>query len=435
MFSLTYPLNMQVETTEACNHACLYCYNHWRTKRNAGKMSEDQAKRLAEIIEEDIHPFHVTITGGEPLLNMAATLTLARELKKRGTFYNLNTNLVLLNEERLAGLQEAACDGRFGILTSLPHHEAEVFKAITGRDTLEEFYRNLRRVSREDLPVTVNMVVHSMNQGAVYDEGRFLFEEFGIRNFAATPMLEPSMRLTSVKPLSTTEINRVLEDLLRLHEDLGISVDTLETIPRCALSESLRNNSLQLFNRACSAGRSTLSIGYDGNVRSCSHSPIPEGNIFTDGFSQLWERLQPYRDNQYVPEECDDCQEFFGCYGGCRFNGFQEGDSLKTPDRRMTSKILTRKAIQREIPRISEDQRLRANPNTVSRRERENLYTFFNGNFAHVLFVNEAYKQVIDHLATRGTFTPRELDLGEERDKAMTLLGVLVDRKYLFVET
>ena len=119
-----YPSTLQIEVTENCNHNCFYCYNHWRTDDpSKNKMTIEDAKKLTFILDEEVKPFGITITGGEPMMNLPAVLEIAKGNIKRG--FSLNSNLTILGERELNSLLEA--NSNFGILASLPHFESGKF--------------------------------------------------------------------------------------------------------------------------------------------------------------------------------------------------------------------------------------------------------------------------------------------------------------------
>lgn len=434
MFSLNYPLNIQVETTENCDHQCFYCYNSWRASDSKNQMSEENAGKLVQIIEKDLKPFSVTITGGEPLMNMPVTLLLVREIGNMGKFYNLNTNLILLDEEKIDLLKRAAGKTRFGVMASLPHYEEKKFKEITGKKNSSKFFRNLTNLveNHSDLYITINMVVHKLNKDWVYDEGKLLAEKYGIKSFAATPMLIPSFGRGREMALDQKETVKVLEDLLRLHKDTGIKVDSVETIPLCLIPEEIRNNNLGIFNRACSAGRSTLNVGYDGSVRACSHSPFSSGNLFEENFRKIWERFKPFRENEFVPEECRECVELSSCNGGCRFNDYQEGEQINRKDPRMLKRITIKKQKRKELPGVDFNRNYLVSQNILYREEKEGLYSFFNGDFSNILFVNEGFKNFILYLVREKEINFSNIQVNKEYEKKVQeMFQILIDRKYL----
>jgi molybdenum cofactor biosynthesis enzyme MoaA len=68
------------EVTQACNHACLHCYNVWQGPQASpyprGQL--DTARTLdllAKALDETVCS-HITLTGGEPLLRPDLTQIL-----------------------------------------------------------------------------------------------------------------------------------------------------------------------------------------------------------------------------------------------------------------------------------------------------------------------------------------------------------------------
>jgi len=304
-------------------------------------MTIEDARKLTSILDREVKPFGITITGGEPMMNLPTVLEIAKGNIKRG--FSLNSNLTLLGKKKLNSLLET--NSNFGILASLPHFESKKFEEIVGVGTLPKFYENLKRIINSGIKVTVNMVTNKISKDSVYEQGKFLYEEFGIDSFAATPALKPAMRKMREKDnycLSNKEVAKSLEDLLRLKDDFGLDVRVLEVIPPCSLPEHLRGK----FDNSCTAGRSTIQISYNGDVRACGRSPYSEGNLFKESFSEIWKRLDSYKLNKHVPDDCKKCAEVYTCLGGCRFENMQEGDPMNKKDSRMTKPL--EKRVERE---------------------------------------------------------------------------------------
>jgi len=412
---LKYPLNAQIEVTEDCNHKCFYCYNYWREDKTINKkMSHESAEKLMDILFDQIKPFDTVITGGEPLMNMSASLEIAKRLFERKAPCSMNTNLVLLNAKKLSQLKEANSD--MGFLVSLPYFQEEIFKEITGRDNLRIVLNNLEKIIEEGFKPTINMVVHKLNKNSVYQQGKFLIDNFGIKSFATTPALRPAFREDSGYHLNNDEMVLVLRDLVKLRENFGIKVNALEVIPYCALPKDLRED--QTFRRSCGAGRATIQIGYNGNIRTCGHSPFVEGNIFIESFEEIWDRLNAFRKNEYVPEECKDCAEVSSCCGGCRYEGLQEGQELDKKDSRMIKK-LTKKTPLKKLPSIDKNTFYKINL-YGTRKESEDSYILYNGG---TLLVNEQMKNFVENIKPRGF---KLNDFPESlRDKAETFGRIL----------
>lgn len=418
---LKYPLNAQIEVTEDCNHRCFYCYNYWREEKPVNKkMSHELAEKLMDILFDQIKPFDIVITGGEPLMNMPASLEIAKRLFERKAPCSMNTNLSLLNSKKLSQLKEANLN--MGFLVSLPSFQKEMFKEITGRDNLGRVLKNLENVIEEGFKPTINMVVHKLNKNSVYSQGKFLIDNFGIDSFATTPALKPAFRKDSNYNLNNNEMVSVLRDLVKLREDFGIKVNALEVIPYCALPEDLRKDAT--FRRSCGAGKATIQIAYNGDIRTCGHSPFVEGNIFVEPFENIWSRLNSFRKNEYIPNECKDCAEVSSCCGGCRYEGLQEGQGLDKKDSRMVGKLEERVPLKKLSP-IEEEINYKINLYGI-RKESKGNYILYNGS---TLLVNEQMKNFVESIISRGF---KLNDFPENlRDKAETFGRILKTKGFL----
>ena len=418
--NLKYPTSLQIEVTEDCNHNCFYCYNHWRNDNpSSKKMTIENARRLMTILDGDIKPFGITITGGEPMMNLPSFFEIAKGTIQRG--FSLNSNLTKLEEKALNTLLET--NSNFRILTSLPHFEAKEFREITGVKTLPLFYNNLKRVMGAGINVAVNMVTNKLNKNSVYNQGRFLYEKFGVECFSATPALKPSMRKMGEKDnycLSNEEVAKTLEDLLRLKENFKMDIRILEVIPPCSLPEYLRGQ----FENGCTAGRSTIQIGYDGEVRACGRSPFSEGNIFEEDFSSIWNKFKSYKLDEYVPDDCKKCVEVYTCLGGCRFEDMQEGDPMDKKDSRMTYP-LEQKVKRKRVDKINLDKEYVIGLNAI-RKEEEGYTLYYSGK---TLRVNQDMRDFI--MEIKNSFKISNFPEGH-KEKVLYIAKILLDGGFLY---
>jgi radical SAM protein with 4Fe4S-binding SPASM domain len=81
--------------------------------------------------------------------------------------------------------------------------------------------------------------------------------------------------------------------------------------------------------------KTTVTLGPDGTIRSCSISTKIVGDLKREAFeviaARLWEReLGPLRLARPAP--CGACSLFARCLGGCRLAGMACGDGFEHPD-------------------------------------------------------------------------------------------------------
>jgi|TARA_Y100000034_G_scaffold52710_1_gene64694 radical SAM protein with 4Fe4S-binding SPASM domain len=418
---LKYPTSMQIEVTENCNHNCFYCYNHWRDDNATDNMTREDAEILSDKIINDIKPFHIVLTGGEPLINFDITLYLMKRFEEAKIFNNLNSNLILLTKERLDKILDLKPN--LQILTSIPNHKKELYKQVTGKNNLSIFYENLENALRKGVHIVPNMVFHKLNKEYIYETGKYLHENYGIKNFAATPLINPSKREVPYI-LSKEEMTKPLEDLIKLRDDFGIKISSLEVIPLCALPKHLREESI--LNKKCSAGSTSFTISPKGDVRACGHSPIKEGNLKSQSFKEIWKTLKPYRKNHYIPKEClENCVEVEFCHGGCRFESYQEGENLNKKDSRMSYPL--KQQIKRNGMQSIELNKKYFISDFVWREESEKQYVLFNG---EILYANKGLRDFLINLQKQGNFNLSEFPENMQT-KAKNLGKVLLSKKFL----
>lgn len=422
-FELASPTHLQIEVTEDCNHSCFYCYNHWRKDSfSKNKMTLSVAEEIGDKIIKDIKPFICTETGGEPFKNYPVTKYLAKVLGEAGISVGINTNLTEADRSNLEEL--LIVNKEIYLLVSIPSINRENYHKITGEDNLPKLFENLKNTSQIGIPIYVNMVAHQLNKNEIFEEAKFLFNEYGLKSFAVTPMLRPALRRLDKMDLEAEENKKIYEDLINLRDVFGMNTAILEVVPKCSIPEELRDSSI--FSRGCSAGKISSAISYNGDVRVCAHAPFSHGNILTEEFSQIWEKMKPWREHGYIPEECNDCLELPECKGGCRFAAYKEGQSLDTKDYRMTTPVKEKKFT--EPPELNINNKYIAVPFKF-RKERENQYTL--NNKSKLLFTNKGTVDFLKEIQQRGYFRVSDVPEGSLREKAIDLVRVLYDKKFL----
>ncbi len=326
------PISVQWELTAACNLNCVHCYNYWRGKNETPSLpvitNQPNPEKVAdELINNKV--FHVTLTGGEPLLVMHKYRKTLLRLRDAGIDLHCNSNLALLNPKRLQLLQEI---GVRSILTSIMGHEASVHNPIANaQGSFEKTVAGIRLAIERGFRVGVNMVVTKKNLPHVYATGAFA-QQLGVTCFSATKALKPATADDfSDYQLSRQELNQMFQDLVDVRNATGVNIDSLEHYPACAFPNSQIRSAFGTRN--CSAAKTCCTIGFDGAIRPCSHAPQEYGNI-VDGLEPAWIAMDDWRKGEYVPVYCkNECKEYpLMCGGGCRIEAKNHSGSYTDRD-------------------------------------------------------------------------------------------------------
>ncbi|MFH1706104.1 MAG: SPASM domain-containing protein [Patescibacteria group bacterium] len=225
----------------------------------------------------------------------------------------------------------------------------------------------------------------------------------------------------------------MLDQLLRLRDEAGVEVDSLEPFPHCSLGDLA---GYEIFTkRRCVAGITTCTIGTNGDIRPCSHAEVVYGNIQDEGFLQSWKQMQEWRDGSLIPKECWDCHYLIRCGAGCRVVGSYRGGragELSQPDlcasneEGVTVELPTprRSSLPNDFHQLS----LVVSPG--SRFRREDFGGVIDNSKSKQTLVNSDTFSLVQTLARREGFTLTDVsdEFGISIEELTSFLGKLWDR-------
>lgn len=384
---LSAPIGIQWEVTPWCNQRCVHCYNYWKREPDYPPVVNSDTiavwqKTAEEIIKNKV--FYVIITGGEPLAVFRHLYPFLTVLHDNKVDIRLNSNLTMLTREKASLLKTV---GVKSILTSLTSYDPDRNTELTGGN-LRATEKGIRISLETGLRTSANMVVTKKNLPDIYETASYA-KSLGIKSFSATRAATPARGIDFSKhAISNLEYLQMLNELIRVKNKLGMHVDSLEFYPPCSFETQEMAN--VFGNRSCTAGRTTCTIGFDGQIRPCPHSAEQYGSIAKDGLTAIWNQILPWRDqNLYLPEECQKCDLKSSCKGGCRveaqcrFGNFNSPDPLSDYSRQPQF----RKNVDTPVsPDVSNEQKLYFYPELRSREEQ----------FGGILFTNLSSWVAID---------------------------------------
>lgn len=424
------PALVQWELTGRCNYRCQHCYLiDESAAASQAELPDDDMWRIAETLVKH-RLFFVTLTGGEPLIRGELVVELCRYFSENGVRPSLNTNLVLLNDNLLSRLKVR------GVLVSCPSSIPEHYRAITRTGNYDRFEGVLRQVLSAGIGLTVNMVVNKLNLAEVRQTA-IRMAELGVRKFAATPV-----SLNAGVPrydllLSLAEFQGVINDLIWAHEELGLHVDIMEALPRCAIPDRAFELDLPFIYRSCYAGRRNGTISPMGDVRPCGHNPNRFGNVLDTPLAEIWDGMQNWR--QLVGNEhrnCLACDIQSSCDGGCMFGGHPKDPGRLTAEEYLI--VSQQPARQRQPIELSEDTVVRSGRSFLSRPERDG-WLVCSGSARDMITVNQGLYDFLVQMRDLPPLTLRELagrfgaDVNDPDFRRVVQL--LVPKKYLVVQS
>jgi radical SAM protein with 4Fe4S-binding SPASM domain len=314
------PVDVQIELTQECNQACRHCYNFWRpsdfVKKPLKHLSRDELRYIVQELNLN-QVLSITITGGEPFVRRNELFELLQMIKGVDIRASINTNFSCVRINDILKLAKEY--SHIPLLVSLLSADAKKHELLAGvpKGTHAHLIENIKFAIRHGVSVGINMVLMRENLRDIR-ETAYLAKSLGVRTFCATKVLPNPYSRNNDFLLSAEEVLWSLKELIEIERILKIPVDILGCYPKCLLinTEAYR----RFAHRVCVAGRTTVTIGADGEVRPCSHLSTSYGNIFSESLANIWKKMKGWRNNEFLPKECRDCPIVVQCTGGCRVN-------------------------------------------------------------------------------------------------------------------
>ena len=431
---LRLPTTVQLEITENCNFRCQHCYRLEDAERHFQDNPDDKVIRIATMLA-DAQVYNIILTGGEPMTRPHLLEHLTSLLSEKGCNVNINSNITLLTESLINNFIRT--DVR-NILVSCPSGNPDEYNAITRTRAFETFDRKLRMLTESGIHYSINMVVNRLNYGSVRKTAEYV-RSIGATRFGATPMSLNPLYPRKDLLLTNEEVRNMLYELRAIHDELGMDIDVMEALPKCAIPEEFVREGLFFTKRKCQAGLTTAAVSANGDVRPCTHNPKSYGNMLETPLEDIWKTMGSWRDTSYIPDDCLDCALLSRCHGACRINAMTQNGSLKGRDIWMTRKITPEEVVlNSEVRKLDADTRVRfMKVSWKFRKETEGYTLVFGRNGRQIAMVNDEVLALMDNIGDR-TMSIREIammgDARPDDENLHRVINHLVSRRIMTIE-
>ena len=327
------------ECTLRCNMRCRHCGSDCKVSSEVQDMpAADFLAAVDRLMPHiDPHTTFVVMTGGETLLREDIE-AVGLELYRRGFPWGLVTNGYLLDEARLASLQQAGIHSISVSFDGLADDHNWIRQHPGSHAAVERAVGLLRR--SHDLLWDVVTCVSPRNYASL-PQFRDRLVELGVprwRVFTIFPMgraaRDPELQLTDEQFRGTLDFIKACRNNSQLSTVQQLNNSTS---PSCNNSQLSTLNSQLKVSYACEgflgdyerevrdqffycrAGIEVMSIRCNGDISGCTsiRSNFSQGNIYRDDLWEVWQnRFQKFRDRSWThKEQCARCKVFRYCEG------------------------------------------------------------------------------------------------------------------------
>lgn len=318
-----YPLYAVWEITLRCDLACRHCGSRAGRSRPDELSTEealDLVRQMAEIGVEE-----VTVIGGEAYLRDDFA-EIVRGIRASGMRVSMTTGARGLSPELVRTAKQA---GLQSVSVSVDGLE-ETHDALRGvKGSYRAAMRAMEAMRAEGLPFSANTQIGRQSLREIPE----VFEELvkaGIRAWQVQLTVamgrasdEPDLLL---EPYQMLEVMPMLAQIKRRADAAGVEVWPGNNIGYFGPYESLLRGKLPRGHLAsCGAGRSTLGIEANGDIKGCPSLPTADyvgGNIREHSLREIWERAPRLRFTRDRTAKdmwgfCGSCYYVDTCRAGC----------------------------------------------------------------------------------------------------------------------
>lgn len=309
------PANVQIDVTDECNLACVYCYNFANQVSRGEALNDIEFENVIEKIIEELNPVTVTFSGGEPFLRKDILFRSIKMLNEKDIEVQINTNALLIDQHisrELAGCEIKTVSVN---IESLEPSEYDTIRGAQGSFFKLKNSLELLKKAVGNRKISIATVVNKMNHQSLLDIARYVksndFFEYHLLDMI--PTNEESQKLI----LSKDEWRIFYKTYLEIVK-LGIRIK-----PNHALL-FLNEFSQDTVFPFCMAGRLKMVICANGDIVPCNYFKTPEyvcGNAVRDNLLEVWESsacMTKFRYSLKGYESCYSCEHFRRCAGGCK---------------------------------------------------------------------------------------------------------------------
>lgn len=299
------PLNFFVIlTTTGCNARCFYCFEQGAKVSN---MTEQTAHDVADFIERRRgKKVKIQWFGGEPLVNIKAIDTIAKDLTEKNIefFSTMVSNAYLLDEETI---QKAVNLWNLEKIQITLDGTEEVYNKVKNyvyKDVSSPFIRvldNIENALKAKINISIRLNMDEHNEEDLFSLSKLLVNRFNkysnchiyvVRLFEAT--------CAKIKNRDIFDRHKLIESSIKLQSFIDANM------PKPQIDKLL--NSVSNPNSCMACSDNATMIVPDGHLGKCEHFVDSDfyGSIYNDEIDI--KKIASYKERKIVCSNCEDCE-------------------------------------------------------------------------------------------------------------------------------
>ncbi len=316
------PFLVALNLTQRCNLRCAHCYLDAGTRSDGGpgELSTTEVERVLDQIAALSDETMIVLTGGEPLLR-PDIYDLARHAARLGLMVVIGTNGTLLDERRVARLQQAGVRALGISLDSLDPAYHDDFRGLPG--AWERTLSGIDVCRRAGLMFQLHLSVTDDNAHELDDMIVFA-RSIGaaVLNVFFLVCTGRGEKLTNISAEVYERVLKRLAEAARDERELLVRARCAPHFKRIALEMDppLPVTLADGYEAGgCLAGTRYCRVTPTGEITPCPYMEVAAGSVREQGFGEIWQNASLFARLRTPALEgrCGAC-EFAKLCGGCR---------------------------------------------------------------------------------------------------------------------
>lgn len=338
-WELERPKTLELTTHGACNDKCVFCYMSATSTTKDAILSQRTLTyfewvRIIDRGVDEIGVRELIVTGGEPTIYKCPetkkdVTDIIRYAKSRGLIVHMITNGMKLGANARFR-QELKDSGVDTVQVSLECPDEGIHNRLVGNAHAWKWTLNavvqLRKMGVNAYP---NSTITKWNRESVVEMPAFL-KKLGITTWSANAVVRAGRAVNNLDDvgLTYTEIAGLARHCIENANLEGIKFTFFLPVPNCILPPGTVNG-----NRGCTAANTVAVVNSQGHLVVCNNTPKETiGDMLNTNwsFDDMWQSdaAKYWRERQFAPEVCKDCQHYTTCRGACPLY-WENGGDLK----------------------------------------------------------------------------------------------------------
>jgi radical SAM protein with 4Fe4S-binding SPASM domain len=316
------PFLVALNLTQRCNLRCAHCYLDAGTRSGGdpGELTTTEVQAVLDQIAALSDETMVVLTGGEPLLR-PDIYALARHAARLGLMVVIGTNGTLLDERRVARLQEAGVRALGISLDSLDPAHHDGFRGLPG--AWEKTLAGIDVCRRAGLMFQLHLSVTDDNAHELDDMIAFARSVgAAVLNVFFLVCTGRGEKLTNISAAVYERVLKRLAEAARDEQELLVRARCAPHFKRIALEMDppLPVTLADGYEAGgCLAGTRYCRVTPSGEVTPCPYMEVAAGSVREQGFAAIWQDAPLFAQLRapVLEGRCGAC-EFAKLCGGCR---------------------------------------------------------------------------------------------------------------------